>query len=508
MKQILDKKISLPKEKIKVKQKNTENIWKRVLNKTRESFSFVLWQNKKGKIKTKQENNKRKIHKWIATSAGVVALVGLLAVALTFMDIKLGHEVIVNGKTIGIIDNTENFNEILADVKNLTSIATKGEEKQFDVKLMPKIIKGKSITTDYELRQNLLADCDNMIEGIAVYVNGALMAGSLNEAEVYAVLDEIKNSYIGKNEATKVEFVDDVVPQEELVPITQVYNKKDLKKILLGKNKRKEVYEVQEGDSFAYIAEKFDMTEKELDDINKEINKKITIGDKINVLNSQQKIRVRTEYIEKYIAEIDYKTKEVKDNNRYKGQKVITQQGVPGEMETTSTVIKINDEELDRIPITEKRKKQPVTKVVAIGTRQAPKELPVVDDYISADNSGWIRPCSGPVTSKMGYRWGRLHAGYDIGGKYGAGIYAATGGKVLSAKYDGAYGNCVKVSVGNGTVVLYAHMSKMSVKAGQIVEKGQLLGRIGSTGRSTGPHLHFEVRVNGVAVNPAKYVKF
>ena len=115
-------------------------------------------------------------------------------------------------------------------------------------------------------------------------------------------------------------------------------------------------------------------------------------------------------------------------------------------------------------------------------------------------------PTRGSISSRYGSRWGRMHWGLDIACRTGTPIKAADGGTVKSAGYNGAYGYMIEVNHGNGYVTRYAHCSKIYVKSGDKVYKGQTIGAVGSTGRSTGPHLHFEVLKNGVHQNPAKYL--
>ncbi len=131
----------------------------------------------------------------------------------------------------------------------------------------------------------------------------------------------------------------------------------------------------------------------------------------------------------------------------------------------------------------------------------------------SSNNSGWVRPSYGYVTSEYGYRidpisgYTRLHGGIDIGG--GGPIVAAKSGTVTIAGWHYQYGNYVKISHGGGVDTLYAHLqSDMRVSPGQSVSAGQRIGTMGTTGYSTGVHLHFEVFVNGAKVNPRNYVSF
>ncbi len=126
--------------------------------------------------------------------------------------------------------------------------------------------------------------------------------------------------------------------------------------------------------------------------------------------------------------------------------------------------------------------------------------------------SGFQWPINAPVSSGFGYRvhpiFGtkRLHKGVDMGAGSGTPIAAAKDGTVLSAGWQGGYGNTVVISHGDGITTLYAHQSSIAVSAGQQVSRGDIIGYVGSTGWSTGPHLHFEVRVNGTPVDPMPYM--
>jgi murein DD-endopeptidase MepM/ murein hydrolase activator NlpD len=120
--------------------------------------------------------------------------------------------------------------------------------------------------------------------------------------------------------------------------------------------------------------------------------------------------------------------------------------------------------------------------------------------------AGFTWPTSGQLTSGFGPRWGRLHQGIDVAAPTGRPITAAKSGKVILAGPSGGYGNLVVVDHGAGLSTAYAHQSRIAVSVGAMVTQGGLLGYVGSTGHSTGPHLHFEVRVNGVARDPLPYL--
>ena len=116
-------------------------------------------------------------------------------------------------------------------------------------------------------------------------------------------------------------------------------------------------------------------------------------------------------------------------------------------------------------------------------------------------------PISGVVTSPFGTRWGRMHQGIDIGAGSGTPIHAAGSGTVFFCGVMDGYGNVALIDHGNGMVTLYAHQSQLACSVGQRVGTGQVIGYVGSTGHSTGPHLHFETRVRGVAVDPMQYLR-
>ena len=120
--------------------------------------------------------------------------------------------------------------------------------------------------------------------------------------------------------------------------------------------------------------------------------------------------------------------------------------------------------------------------------------------------SGLIWPVSGPVVSPFGYRWGRLHAGIDIAVSYGTPIHAAAAGTVVLAGWVSGYGNYTCIDHGGGMATCYAHQSSYAVSQGAAVSQGQVIGYVGCTGHCFGPHLHFEVRINGSPVDPLGYL--
>jgi len=140
--------------------------------------------------------------------------------------------------------------------------------------------------------------------------------------------------------------------------------------------------------------------------------------------------------------------------------------------------------------------------------------LQQVDDYLMAIRSIPLgRPVNGRISSRFGKRTDpvnkkkAIHEGVDIKGKRGDKVLATASGKVIKAMKNGGYGNYVEIDHGNGYITAYAHMQNYLVKRGERVKQGQVIGQVGSTGRSTGPHLHYEIQLNKKPINPAKFMK-
>ena len=133
------------------------------------------------------------------------------------------------------------------------------------------------------------------------------------------------------------------------------------------------------------------------------------------------------------------------------------------------------------------------------GSTSTPPVVPIGNGTL-----GW--PVSGPVVSGFGMRWGRMHEGIDITCSTGTPVRAAGNGTVIWASWRGGYGNAVVIDHGGGLATLYAHNSAFATSVGQTVVRGQVIAYAGSTGNSSGPHVHFEVRVNGTAVDPLGYL--
>lgn len=151
------------------------------------------------------------------------------------------------------------------------------------------------------------------------------------------------------------------------------------------------------------------------------------------------------------------------------------------------------------------------TRSIEIYETPEPPEIKV--ETYEPSRSGYINmknfsvPVNGTLTSDYGTRWGKMHNGIDIGAPSGTIIYSAASGTVTFSGWQDGYGNVIIINHGNNIETVYAHCSKSYVKKSQNIASGEKIGEVGSTGKSTGPHVHFEIRVDGKAKDPKAYVK-
>lgn len=230
----------------------------------------------------------------------------------------------------------------------------------------------------------------------------------------------------------------------------------------------------------------------------------LTAREAAEEIAAKQELTVKTKEVvtEKEPVNFEKVTKET--DKLYVGQTKMKQKGSKGLKEVTKEVTKENGETVEENLIEETVLKEPKKQIVLSGTKEQEEMAFAVSSDRKAAGSGRLAaPVSAlNVTSGFGPRWGRTHLGVDLGMPSGSPVSAADAGNVIFAGYCGSYGNLVKVDHGNGMITYYAHCSKLLVRQGQAVEKGTVIAEVGSTGNSTGPHLHFEVRIDGENVDP------
>jgi murein DD-endopeptidase MepM/ murein hydrolase activator NlpD len=316
--------------------------------------------------------------------------------------------------------------------------------------------------------------------------------------EIYAKADE-------SNQLTSVSFEEEVGTQVvETSPDKVISFEQALDKLKQG-NVQKQEYVIQPNDSWWLIARKNDLKTVEVLAANPgtTLDTVIKPGQKISIEKVSPYLTVVSEgtQIAKEVIPFDVVTKT--DSSLASGQSKVTQSGNDGEKEVKYSYVKKNDKVITKTVLDEKVLKDAVTQVVAKG----PKTIQVASvSRGSGQVSGLSLPLRSRINSYYGYRGGEFHTGIDYAGSTGDPYVAAGAGTVVSAGWNGNYGYSILIDHGNGVQTRYAHSSKLLVSAGQSVSKGQTIGLVGATGRATGPHLHFEVIVNGDTVNPNNYL--
>lgn len=182
----------------------------------------------------------------------------------------------------------------------------------------------------------------------------------------------------------------------------------------------------------------------------------------------------------------------VYDDHLYEDEIIVVNEGSAGQQETTTLFTYLNGRCVSENVIDTRVTVPAVAREVHIGTKKRPAFIMPVTNYV--------------ITSRVGPRWGRNHNGIDLAIPVGTSVYSAASGTVLQSGWNGGYGISVYVDHGNGFIARYGHLSESCVTVGQTVSQGEIIGLSGNTGNSTGPHLHFEMRLNGGVVDPLDYV--
>lgn len=240
-------------------------------------------------------------------------------------------------------------------------------------------------------------------------------------------------------------------------------------------------------------------------------SKIMSVNEIIEKAEGKFSIQLSTDIV--YTREIAYDITTEYDESQPSSYEKVKTEGENGEEEVTVRTVYVDGVQTDAYETDSEVIKEAVDEVVVKGSDSSSEGTSSSSTSSSSSyGSGsfiWPVPYTHNITSEFGMRWGRLHGGIDIadGGVYGQPIVAADSGTVILAGNQGdGYGNYVIIDHGNGYKTLYGHMSSVAAYTGQQVSQGEVIGYVGSTGNSTGPHLHFEIRVNDVQTDPLGYV--
>ncbi|MBQ2903853.1 MAG: M23 family metallopeptidase [Clostridia bacterium] len=356
---------------------------------------------------------------------------------------------------------------------------------------------------------------DNLTHACGVYIDGEFICAVKNEADAKTVFYDIlapyeadaeKNGYV-VGFAETIDYVQGLYRDDESV----MWDASQLREMLDGTKEAQKIYVALEGDSLDSVAEETGVTKSTLETLNPGYDfENIQPGDIIVTKSSVKFVSIKKIVTNSEIREIEFETVKKYDATKYSGYRSVIQKGVNGSERITRTRIYINDSLVDT-SYNYETIKEPVDEIIMVGSKTSYNGV-----YIGeASDYGflWPAPSCHSVSSPYGWRSSGWHNGIDLvkygGGASGTPVIASKGGRVeVVQRSNSGYGNMVLINHGDGYKTRYAHMIKgsITVSVGDYVEAGQTIGKVGSTGNSTGPHLHFEVIVNGETQNPKNYI--
>ncbi len=448
---------------------------------------------------------------WVLAGPAV-ALVVLAVTVGAWANTTFCLQLVYRGEPLGYIDNAKVYTE----AAGMATDRVVNVDNSFSVDETPKFtvaIKGNnSVMDNSELCDAILRTAgDSIAEATGLYVNGTFVGAMESLTELNAVLDSIKDGRYDKNDSSqRAEFIQEVKTVEGLFPAASVTDKATLKTKLTSEAVVKKTYIVQAGDTLSTIAVRNNMTTSQLRAMNPKFANTdiVRIDDELVVQKPQALLQVKVIKTIQYTEKIDYQTVYKNNTSKPVTWSVVRTKGQEGSQDVVAEITYIDGAESSRKTISKKVTKQPVTKVVERGTQPvyASGSQVQIGDGVTKGKLSWPVP----ICSNMSRGWRSGHYALDIANGpvtvNNKAACAADGGKVVYAGWNGAYGYYVKIQHANGLATSYAHLNAIRVVKGQTVSRNQVIGLIGSTGRSTGPHLHFEVLKNGVRVNPLNYV--
>jgi len=319
---------------------------------------------------------------------------------------------------------------------------------------------------------------------------------------------EAYKKYVDENQSkidTTGEIIENVYVEEDItvketkIPVDEKIftDVNELSKYLMyGDESNESIYDVKAGDTIESVAFANKVNPEELllaNDTLTSRNNLLYPGQQLKIAETSPKISVVEESYVVEDVESGYKTEEKYDSSLVMGDEKVTQEGQNGLDRVSQNVKKINGEIVYVDPQGKQVLKSPVNKVILKGSKYV-SGVGSLTNWGWPTDSGW-RLSSGYVYRNSPVGRGReLHTGLDISGTgYGSKVYATNNGVVMIAERHYSYGNYVVIDHNNGYMTLYAHMSKIAVKKGQTVARGQVIGYVGCTGDCTGPHVHYEV---------------
>lgn len=440
-------------------------------------------------------------------SLAVVVAVGVLGASYVSYSINdtrtKAVSVFLGEEQIGVVRTQEEAIEAYTELKeSLVDTYQMDVSIDKELKFEDTNVKDDLLTPYSEIKSNIQSNISIAVTGFDLQVDGESLGIFKSGEEVESILNAIKEPFITENgresTITQTSFLEEIDIIKKDSSFSQLKDPAEaIESIRLGKDEMR-THIVEVGESYWIIARMYDTHVEDLINANPgQEPEKLQPGDEVKLFVPTPLLTVVTNEEVKYTEETNYETEVVNDDSLYKNQKKITVKGEKGLSEIKATEIRHNGLLIEKNIVEEIVIEEPVTEKIVQGTKELPK---------TAAKGSFIVPTSGRMTSPYGMRSGRMHRGVDLANSTGTSVNAADGGKVTFSGYSGSYGYMVEINHENGYVTRYAHNSKLLVKSGDRVYRGQTIAKMGSTGRSSGSHLHFEVIVNGTHQNPSRYI--
>ena len=429
-----------------------------------------------------------------AVVIGVAAVVGTVYTP--------SYVVEVDGVALGTVTSPSVFEDVVDRVESrATDILGYDYTMDGAVTYAPALTERESITPVADFETYLFDQIGEVMKSYVLTVNGQFIGAAQDRETLNGVLEQVKAAYVDEN-TVSAEFTSGVYITHEYTPSDVNQDPAAMLATLTANTNGQTTYEVQAGDTFMALAFDNDMTMAEMEALNPDVDiNKLYIGQILNIKEEIPFLGVETVDSLTYTEAIECPVREVEDDSMYQGESKVLDEGVPGEALITADVTYVNGVERERNITSTTTVREATEKVIAVGTKERPTWYPT---------GNYIWPVYGSITSRFGYRYifgsYSYHSGLDIAVPYGTSVKASDGGTVTFAGYKGSYGYLVIIDHGNGEQTYYGHNSQLLVSAGDKVYQGQVIAKAGSTGRSTGSHCHFEIRINGTAVNPSAYL--
>lgn len=334
----------------------------------------------------------------------------------------------------------------------------------------------------------------------AFVIDGQDIVNLASAEEALGVLDKIASHYqTSGSSLIDVSYLEDVVldEREDVDPV--ITKAEDAVSLLLTGTKEPLTYTVSSGDNLWDIAVKNGMTVEQIEAANPNADPDhLRIGSVLNLFELKPYLHVILTERVAFDMNIDYPVEYEETSTLYKGETRVKVAGAYGKRQVQKEIVKENGVMVSSKELESSVLSEPKKQVVLKGTKSLST---LVGTGQFASPMGYLE-----VSSGFGSRGGARHNGVDLRNPKGTPIYAVDDGVVHYAGYRGSFGNLVTISHGKGIETLYAHCDTMLVKVGDVVRKGDQIATVGITGRATGYHLHFEVRKNGIPVNPMNYL--